>query len=101
MSEPSARDEPIERALDGLAAEIAGETETDPAPRDRGEDADGPVARSELLRGAALLTGRGDLAQDATHVGAARARLGSAEPSERTRLYGEVLRAARSLPPDR
>lgn len=88
----------IARALDGLAAEIAGERE--PEPSRAAPDGRDPVGRSALLRGAALLTGRGDLAQDATHAATARARLASGERSGRMALYAEVLRVARSMPPD-
>ena len=111
---------PLRRALDDLAAEIAGEAGPDPGhtPRDGFPDgssrgspaaaADGSpdgspdgteMSRSRLLRGAALLTGRGDLAQDATHVGTSRARLASGGRPGRTQLCGEVLRAVRSRPP--
>lgn len=78
---------------DGAAADRAGRDRTDPGGRD-------PVRRSALLRGAALLTGRGDLAQDATHAASARARPASGERSVRTRLYAEVLRVVRAMPPD-
>lgn len=98
------------RALDELAARILGEPAGDPADRPRGGGAvrgggsDSPGAvpgaaaaddRTALLRGAALLTGRADLAQDAGHVGAARVWRSSDRRPDRVRLCAEVLRVIR------
>lgn len=71
-------------ALDRAAEEILGEHVSEGDERD------------ELLRGAALLTGRADTAQDAKHVGLARAHLGSDEGPDPTRVQAEVLWATRA-----
>lgn len=76
-------------ALRELAAELAGVALPD--------DAD-PDPRTELLWGAALLTGRGDLAQDAVHVATCRVRLADAVGDRGCgELRGEVTRTARGL----
>lgn len=83
----------LPRALQQLAAGITGEP-----PTVHGRDdavAPGAASRPSLLAGAALLTGRGDLAQDAVHVGLTRARLAGAA-DDPIRVCTEVLGAARA-----
>lgn len=87
----------LRRALQDLAAGIVG----GPAAGPRGDGAvrgGGSVHPSagSLLAGAALLTGRGDLAQDAVHVALARVRLTGDGPVDRVTVCTEVLREARS-----
>ncbi|ANY08356.1 hypothetical protein [Pseudonocardia sp. HH130630-07] len=76
----------LARALRELGREFSGESAPQPGTVT-------PPVRSELLAGAALLTGRGDLAQDAVHV--ALARTGPGDRREHVRLCAAVLRAVR------
>ncbi|MDN5913686.1 MAG: hypothetical protein L0I76_00975 [Pseudonocardia sp.] len=90
----------LRRALRDLAAGIVGRPASGPrgdgAARGGGPVPPGACGRGSLLAGAALLTGRGDLAQDAVHVALARVRLTGDGPVDRVAVCTEVLREARS-----
>ncbi len=72
-------------ALRALAADVAGVPADEPEPVTDGPHTDDFAAmyrryRTELLLGVALLTGRGDAAQDALHIAASEVALSHPAP---------------------